>query len=71
MRRGQKLNAASPTVMSSPHKSVDEIQPNLVCNVNNFFGPWVMPHIGVLWGQKLNSVRQTVMLSPPEPLDEI
>ena len=31
--RGQKLNSARPTVMVSPPKPLDQIQPNLVCEL--------------------------------------
>ena len=30
---GQKLNSARPTVMVSPPKPLDQIQPNLVCEL--------------------------------------
>ena len=51
--RGQRLNAARPTLMSSPPKPVDQIQPNLVCNVNNFLAPPPGPWGGV---KKLNTI---------------
>ena len=41
--RGQKLNSCTPNVMVYPPKPLDQIQPNLVCELltqRQFFWPW-------------------------------